>query len=323
MIIGENRNFPNWLNDFVNSLAEKDNLSKEITTEAAVNINDLPKVVWNDEKFFIMFDPEINAATILNEFGNVVTTIQNATTVDDVDKALNSKQVIVSKKENKLDDVFAQELDKISMYLDHQEDDEKNDNDYENQNVVSGTNDNMQNEASNVEFDMIEIEEIEEVKEDEKDKEISIVENIDNYEDSIDSLDIEDIEDTEDIEEEKCYNEDIKNDINILYEKIDNLELIIDKMMNDNNNCNPPLNNFNSEDDQVEYISDGTEDIIVIKLEGIDEDKFKTASCPSCENELLKTKIVKGFQGIKCSGGCGSEYAVNLKSGEIFKKTLS
>lgn len=66
---------------------------------AAINVYDLPKVVWNDETFYVLFDQETGKATILNQFTNVVTTVQ-ASTIEEVDDALNGLQIVTSKEQN-------------------------------------------------------------------------------------------------------------------------------------------------------------------------------------------------------------------------------
>ncbi|MFW6015124.1 MAG: hypothetical protein ACOCRK_01650 [bacterium] len=115
MVTGGNRKLSGWLNDFVNHLANNDKESKAVKKEAEINVKDLPKIVWNDETFYVMFDEDVQIATVFNEFGNTVTTLQGISTIDEVDKALNSKQVVVGKQTTQ--DVFEEELSKVSAYL--------------------------------------------------------------------------------------------------------------------------------------------------------------------------------------------------------------
>jgi hypothetical protein len=109
MAVANNGKLAQWLDDFINVLGKKDTITASNEKLAEVNINDLEKVVWNDETFHVMFDQV--GATILNEFGNVVTTLPGVATIQDADSALNSKQVVTSL------DPFTEELKKISTYL--------------------------------------------------------------------------------------------------------------------------------------------------------------------------------------------------------------
>lgn len=87
-----NNKFAGWIEDFLTSFAKTTEAAKE--TVAEININDLDKVVWNDETFYVYFD-EIGAS-VINVFGNIVTTLDGVTTLDDVNKQLNSKQIVSS-----------------------------------------------------------------------------------------------------------------------------------------------------------------------------------------------------------------------------------
>lgn len=109
-----NRKISGWLDDFVNSLSKKKEDITASVKQADININDLPKVVWNDETFHVLFDEK--GAQILNGFGITVQTLENVTTIEEVDKALNSKQVIVAENEE-AEDIFAEELKKAAAYI--------------------------------------------------------------------------------------------------------------------------------------------------------------------------------------------------------------
>lgn len=92
--------FAGWLDDFIKGLAPKnknimaDNneVEDEKVTVAEINVQDLQKVIWNDETFFVNFNPD--GANVLNEFGNTVTAVAGAKTIEEVDEALNSQQVV-------------------------------------------------------------------------------------------------------------------------------------------------------------------------------------------------------------------------------------
>jgi hypothetical protein len=112
MTVAKNRTMPKWLDDFIQNLSTSTKIASNDKL-AEININDLPKVVWNDETFHVMFDED--GATVLNDFANTVTTIKGAQTIEDVDKELNSKTVVTSKVAS--NDIFAEELEKVSSYL--------------------------------------------------------------------------------------------------------------------------------------------------------------------------------------------------------------
>lgn len=95
-----------WLEDFVNTMSGKKeepvvNESENIKT-ADINVQDLPKVVWNDETFYVLFDNEKSTAKLYNRFSNEVTTIKNVNSIEDVDKHLNSTQVVTSEFDDEL-----------------------------------------------------------------------------------------------------------------------------------------------------------------------------------------------------------------------------
>lgn len=94
-----------WLDDFIVSISgNKDEVNTVKTAD--INVFDLPKVVWNDETFYVLFDNEKGTAKLYNRFSNEVQTLQNVQSIEDVDKTLNSKQVVVTSE-------FDTELEKV------------------------------------------------------------------------------------------------------------------------------------------------------------------------------------------------------------------
>ena len=49
--------------------------------------------------YYILFDEDKKTATILNEFENTVTTIENVTTTEEVDNFLNGKEIVKAEEE--------------------------------------------------------------------------------------------------------------------------------------------------------------------------------------------------------------------------------
>ena len=97
-----------WLEDFVNTMSGKkddESVVDENIKTADINVQDLPKVVWNDETFYVLFDNEKGTAKLYNRFSNEVTTIENVNSIEEVDKHLNSKQVVTSESDDELEKV--------------------------------------------------------------------------------------------------------------------------------------------------------------------------------------------------------------------------
>ena len=121
-----------WLDTFISVFANKDTKvdeqheeqteEPELSAEAEVNVQSLPTVMWNDNKFYVQLDPENNEADVLNEYGNVVTTIKNVTSIEDVDSHLNDSKIVVAKCE--LSDA---DLDKVAKLLHIAEEEEEKD----------------------------------------------------------------------------------------------------------------------------------------------------------------------------------------------------
>lgn len=138
MVISNNRNgVAKWLDDFAATLKSKQGETEQQSLKqdsdqqdndqqeklALINVKDLEKLVWNDETFYVMFDEF--GATVINEFGNTVTTLQDAFDIDAVDTILNSKQIIATEEDEdgNLDfDDFEEEIKKVSSYYDLEND---------------------------------------------------------------------------------------------------------------------------------------------------------------------------------------------------------
>jgi uncharacterized membrane protein YheB (UPF0754 family) len=75
-----------WLDDFIVSISKNKKIEAEVDKTATINLNDLPKIVWKDETYYVQFVPEKSKAIILNAFTNEVATLDNVNSVEDVDK---------------------------------------------------------------------------------------------------------------------------------------------------------------------------------------------------------------------------------------------
>lgn len=79
----------NWLEAFVSKFGDN-----EKKTTAETNVKNLPKVNWKDETFYVAFNNE--GAVLYNDYGNEVNLIDNAKTIEDVNKFLNENSIVAS-----------------------------------------------------------------------------------------------------------------------------------------------------------------------------------------------------------------------------------
>lgn len=127
-VTSNSRGFASWIEDFIAGLAAKEvkakqsesvvndveDNNKEQEIVAEINLNDLDKVVWKEETFRVHFDDK--GANVINEFGNVVTTIPGVKTIEEVDKKLNGGEIVASNEDCDTDKV-KEEIDKLAASL--------------------------------------------------------------------------------------------------------------------------------------------------------------------------------------------------------------
>lgn len=121
-------NTPDWAQSFLSTFLS----TQKMEHEAAINVQNLPKVVWHDSTFYVALDAEENNADILNKYGNVVTVLKNVASIEDVEQQLNKQivaELVDNKKTNrtkaiiKLDDELEKVADTINQ-LEKQADDQ-------------------------------------------------------------------------------------------------------------------------------------------------------------------------------------------------------
>ena len=92
--ITKRNHLPEWIDSFVNAFSTTHR--KELEKEAEINVKTLPKVVWNDNTFYVSLSKDDACADIFNTYGNVVTSLKNVESIEDVEKSLNKKVIAAS-----------------------------------------------------------------------------------------------------------------------------------------------------------------------------------------------------------------------------------
>lgn len=281
---------------------------------AEINIHDLDRVVWHDETFYVHFVND--GARIINAFGNIVTFLPNVNTIEDVDKKLNGDEIVTASdeegRENQTDSVgddLQNELDRIARSLTMDEGGVTNEVEGdevegtgESPNVTSGTE-----RESNSDMGL-------------NDKVVdAIIDGFEELEDKINELNrrlsslerryvrdrrLDNVEITGTSEEKTRDETHVPNNGQDAY---------LNESQGDAEQ-NVPNRNRIKLDWEQDYLRDHFH-----KLEGRDERIFQRGVCPVTGEELVKSsKIVNNFLGVYSPKG-GTEYAVNLETGEIFR----
>lgn len=125
MSISQNGKFAGWIEEFVTALSKtasndirNENEEEELVVEADINIDDLDEIIWNEEKYRVMFDE--NGANIINEFGNTVTTLEGVKTLEEVNQRLSEKQIVVNSS-IEIPNEFEEEINKAMKYIEDPE----------------------------------------------------------------------------------------------------------------------------------------------------------------------------------------------------------
>ena len=82
--------FDNQMDDTSFNGQQEENFNSEI------NINDLDTITWQDNEYKVLFNENNNTAKIINNFGNVVTVLENVSNLNDVNDELNAKEIVVN-----------------------------------------------------------------------------------------------------------------------------------------------------------------------------------------------------------------------------------
>ena len=82
--------FDNQMDDTPFNGQQEENFNSEI------NINDLDTITSQDNEYKVLFNENNNTAKIINNFGNVVTVLENVSNLNDVNNELNAKEIVVN-----------------------------------------------------------------------------------------------------------------------------------------------------------------------------------------------------------------------------------
>ena len=82
--------FDNQMDDTPFNGQQEENFNSEI------NINYLDTITWQDNEYKVLFNENNNTAKIINNFGNVVTILENVSNLNDVNDELNAKEIVVN-----------------------------------------------------------------------------------------------------------------------------------------------------------------------------------------------------------------------------------
>lgn len=317
------------------NLQETNTQEKENEKFAEININDLEKVIWNDETFYVLFDEK--GANVINEFGNVVTSLPGLFSVEEVDKALNGKQIVINSSNESVnlddndDNEFQTELSKIADSIEKEIEEMKcNEEKTEKEATVEEKDEKGLYDEEFVEALIDGIEELE-TRLANLESELDKVKKSQEYarKPEFENVDIDAQQ-----KEQKHYEETAAN-TNKLIEKEHNIDLSTPKGRielseiyesedqskheeTEVNNNDENNNKDTNEKEEQNQKSASTIEEKIVKLSQKDCNIFKHAICPNCGNKsLVKSKVVKNLQGIYCES-CDSEYAVNLDTEEIF-----
>lgn len=358
--VSNSKGLAGWLDDFIVGLSKKEasnvdidtneeevvgNMEEEnIETTATININDLEKIVWNDETFRVHFDE--NGANVINEFGNSVTFLKDLKTIEEVDHALNSKQVVTSSDElteekevvavEEMEDDFENALTAAVESIPTEEDKEEIiANKEEITEDVLANDDQVvvdpEADGGNV-FEAI-IAGFEEIE-----KRLATVEQLYARDPQItqDEMAVQVLEEetkrfTETADETtKQISEEQSHDLTTPAGRVEisNAEqsseveqLVTEEVtVEDQKDETEQVEDTNDTTEQVKDTTDTTENVEenMEKLTGKDEKIFQNGICPETGEELVKAKTAGSFLGIYSPKG-GTEYAVNLNTGDIFK----
>lgn len=323
--ITKNNKLAGWIEDFVSAFSKKDDKEEtHIEKIAEINLDDLEKIVWNDETFYVNFDDQ--GASIINGFGNTVTSLKDVHTMEEVNNRLNAKQIVSSNEsEFEVNAEMENEINKALTYM----------NDESVEEIIDVNNTINKNEE-------VESEELEVLGDDVKESTASFekiektVESMVNEKSTelfskLAEIINEQVEERVDAAIKQFYarNENITNDYdipNIAEQEIEKSNQQADetvKAISEENNVDrstPSGKYKNTGSSSKESFSENVNiENEEFELSQNDSEIFKQAKCPFCRSELVKSGMNENMVNIKCSG-CDVKYNVDTNTEKIYIK---
>ena len=316
-----------------------------------ININDLETITWNDETYKVLFDKENNSAAIINGFGNVVTTLPNTMSIDEVNKQLNARQIVVSSL-NKQAEEMQDEISKAFAYIEDEDgntvstvemtddkpdiDEMKEDDtdmivgskkmaslveakvkEYINNNIDeillnSKIQQYINDKVSKMVTAELEAEKLRKIAEAEEEEELL---------DEDESLDFEEADDLDNIEKSEELEDDIleeKEEEDNIKEDHVNEEPVDKQMIEDMRSCPVQYEECDVHPDAIPA-NDGSFDYSnPVELMGKWREIFKEGICPDCSCGLEKCTDCEDKVEIQCSA-CNSKFYVDKNNEKIYK----
>ena len=356
--VSKNNNIlASWIDEFVSNFSK--NHKEEITSEiqdnemnvtAEINIEDLPKVSWNDEVYYVFFDND--GASILNQFGNVVTTFAGIKTLDEVNEKLSEKQItsevnnsleINAEMENEINKAYNyikadanDDEQKAENYINSYPNDQQNNLNQDNSNQDNSNQDNSNqdvNNQQNVYTAMVaELSTMEHLGK----VEISnlIDDKLKNFENNLSNMLNEKVAsiveqvycrmnpgNSYDLSEQIIRNEIQKftNEVNNTLKQI-NMENNIDRTTPEGKYTTRNVDENNENElDKLEQMDESNDDKFNIELPDDQQEIFKNGKCPNCDSQLVNLGIKHKHYNIECTG-CDIEYKINSDNEKIYIK---
>ena len=375
--VSKNNKLPKWIDDFISTLTktadaeevnndvvvgvneEIDSINSESNIEledvektAEINITNLPKVIWNDETYYVYIAHE--GASIINGFGNIVTSLPGVQTIEDGNRTLNDKQIVSEKIAS---EELEKEIDKVLAYTNIEAD--MND-DQQAAEYIENYEQNNSNNTDN--SDQI----IESTKRDSINIEAMINDKFEKLSNQLTNLintkfaeyteqlyarnnNITDVDINANEEEVKKFNEDAINTAEqIIKENLTDKttpegRYSTEDSINDDV-INEPIEKDSTEDlndNPIKNLDDGSiEDVTEESTENLDNEElnqeasidtdevelpeeeigtFKQGVCPFCNSQLAKNGIDGNYINIICED-CGAEYKINADNEKVYLK---
>lgn len=331
----------NWIDDFISGfvgsnkkevLAAKDELVED---ELVEHVKNFTTISWNGDTYYC--DIEDNVGLVYNDFGNIVTTVEGVQSPKEVENILNKNAVVAnndsddelyanidSVDEPDLDEIDEQ-LSKIALSLEDELEENKHEEGFEGdglahqerlQYIVANFNsiEEKLNQVENLQKQVSTLEE-----------KLAAVEQLYARNSTLEDVSMYSYED-----EEKQISESASQTVDAIKKEHDiDLTTPAGRVEYSNSHNKNDIENVISEDsftncqncncEECECGTNNNEEVSdsVQKLDGKEEELFKSGICPFTNTQLTKAEVVGDFMGVYSPEG-KTEYAVDLNDGSIY-----